>query len=80
MEVLAKASLMGMMLPRRYGGLNFPGVLYSMAIEMVSQADASLMNLFGLQDIAETIYEFGDDELKDNYLPQFASPARSPAR
>jgi alkylation response protein AidB-like acyl-CoA dehydrogenase len=73
MKTLAQAGLMGCMLPRRYGGLNFPGLLYSMAIEMVSQADASLMNLFGLQDIAETIYEFADDTLKDRYLPQFAS-------
>ena len=61
----AKADLMGITLPRRYGGLNFPGLLYSMAIEMVAQADASLMNIFGLQDIAETINKFGDDELKD---------------
>jgi alkylation response protein AidB-like acyl-CoA dehydrogenase len=73
MAVLAKSGLMGMMLPRQYGGLNFPGLLYSIAIEMVSQADASLMNLFSLQDIAETIYEFGDDQLKDHYLPLFAS-------
>ncbi len=73
MDILAKANLMGFTLPRQYGGLNFPGLLYSMAIEMVSQADASLMNLFGLQDIAETIYEFADDTLKDRYLPQFAS-------
>jgi alkylation response protein AidB-like acyl-CoA dehydrogenase len=31
------------------------------------------MNLFGLQDIAETLHEFGDDTLKDRYLPQFAT-------
>jgi alkylation response protein AidB-like acyl-CoA dehydrogenase len=73
MDILAKSGLMGMMLPRRYGGLSFPGLIYSMAIEMVAQADASLMNLFSLQDIAETIYEFGDDKLKDQYLPQFSS-------
>jgi len=73
MDILAKSSLMGMMLPRKYNGLNFPGLLYSMAIEMVAQADASLMNLFSLQDIAQTIYEFGDDNLKDRYLPEFAS-------
>jgi alkylation response protein AidB-like acyl-CoA dehydrogenase len=73
MEVLAKANLLGVTLPRRYEGLNFPGLLYSIAVEMVSQADASLMNLFGLQDIAETIHEFGDDTLKDRYLPQFAT-------
>jgi alkylation response protein AidB-like acyl-CoA dehydrogenase len=73
MRILAQAGLMGCMLPRRFGGLNFPGLLYSMAIEMVSQADASLMNLFGLQDIAETLFEFGDDALKSKYLPLFAS-------
>ncbi len=73
MDVLAKSNLLGFTLPRRYSGLNFPGLLYSMAIEMVSQADASLMNLFGLQDIAETLHEFGDDTLKDRYLPQFAT-------
>ena len=73
MDVLAKSNLLGFTLPRRYKGLNFPGFLYSVAIEMISQADASLMNLFGLQDIAETIHEFGDDPLKDRYLPQFAT-------
>ncbi len=71
--ILKQANLLGFTLPRRYGGLNFPGLLYTMATEMVSQADASLMNLFGLQDIAETIYEFADDTLKDKYLPLFAS-------
>ena len=73
MDILAKANLLGFTLPRQYQGLNFPGLLYSMAIEMISQADASLMNLFGLQDIAETIHEFGDDTLKDRYLPQVAT-------
>jgi alkylation response protein AidB-like acyl-CoA dehydrogenase len=31
------------------------------------------MNLFGLQEIAETICQFGSQELKDKYLPKFAS-------
>jgi alkylation response protein AidB-like acyl-CoA dehydrogenase len=73
LEVLAKANLMGFTLPRQYGGLNFPGLVYSMAIEMISQADASLMNLFGLQDIGETIHEYGDEAQKQKYLPLFAS-------
>ena len=73
LEILNQAHLQGFTLPRRYGGLNFPGLLYTMATEIVSQADASLMNLFGLQEIAETIYEFADDALKDKYLPLFAS-------
>jgi alkylation response protein AidB-like acyl-CoA dehydrogenase len=69
---LAQADLMGFTLPRKYGGLNCPNLVYTMAIEMVSRADASLMNIFGLQGIAETINAFADDALKDEYLPRFA--------
>ena len=70
---LAQAGLMGMTLPRRFGGLNLPKTIYMMAIEMVSRADASLMNLFGLQDISETINHFGSDQQRERYLPLFAS-------
>ncbi len=72
LDMLSKAELMGFTLPRRYGGLNFPTTIYIMAIEMVSRADASLMNIFGLQDIAETINKFADEEQKKEYLPKFA--------
>lgn len=41
---------------------------------MISRADASLMNFFGLQGgIAETIAHFGADDLKDKYLPRMAT-------
>jgi alkylation response protein AidB-like acyl-CoA dehydrogenase len=69
---LAQADLMGFTLPRRYGGLNCPNLVYTMAIEMVSRADASLMNIFGLQGIAETINAFADEQTKAEYLPRFA--------
>ncbi len=69
----AQADLCGIMLPRKYGGLNLPVMVYMMAIEIVSRADASFMTLFGLQAIAETINEFGSSELKEKYLPKLAS-------
>ena len=72
MNDLRAAGVMGVMLPREYGGLNFPTTIYTMMTEMVSRADGSLQNLFGLQDIAETICEFGSDEQKAKYLPRFA--------
>lgn len=72
LEALTQAGLMGMTLGRKYGGLNFPITAYSMGIEMVSRGDASLMNIFGLQDIAETIFEAGTEEIREEYLPQFA--------
>lgn len=70
---LKDAGVMGVMLPYKYGGLNFPNTIYTMMTEMVSRADASLQNLFGLQDISETICEFGSEEQKNKYLPRFAS-------
>ena len=68
-EILRDAGLYGMSLPRKYKGLNFPYVPYVMAAEIVSRADAGFANIWGLQDCAETIYEFASDEIKDKYLP-----------
>lgn len=73
LDLLSQADLMGATLPRRFGGLNFPGVVYAMATEIVSRADASLMNIFGLQGIAETINMFASEDQKQAYLPRFAS-------
>lgn len=71
---LNDAQVMGMTIPRAYGGLGFPETVYTAAIEIVSQADASLMNFFGLQGgIAETIAEFASDELKNAYLPRMST-------
>jgi len=70
-DALVQAGLIGMALPRKYGGLNFPITTYVMAGEMISRADAGFANIWGLQDCAETIYEFADEDLKDKYLPRF---------
>lgn len=70
---LAQADMMGFTIPRRYGGLNCPITIYTMATEIVSRGDCSFMNMFGLQGIADTIYAFASDEIKDEYLPKFAS-------
>jgi 3-(methylthio)propanoyl-CoA dehydrogenase len=72
LEKLAKAEVMGFTLPHRFGGLNFPCLVYTMATEIVSRADASLMNIFGLQGIAETINAFACEEIKQKYLHDFA--------
>ena len=70
LEATRKAGLMGMAMPRRLGGLNFPITPYSMAADIVSRADAGFENLWGLQDCAETIYEFADDDQKKRYIPR----------
>lgn len=73
LDRLKKADLMGFTLPRKYGGINMPKTIYSIAIEMISRADAALMNIFGLQEIADTIYHFGSEDQKSRLLPRFAS-------
>ncbi len=73
LDALVKAGLMGITLPRQYGGLNFPIVPYIMAADIVSRADAGFVNIWGLQDCAETINEFADDEQKERYLPRICN-------
>lgn len=72
-KALNNAGLMGMSLPRKFGGLNFPIVPYIMAADIVSRADAGFVNIWGLQDCAETINEFASEEQKAKYLPRVSA-------
>jgi len=71
-QALKQAELMGVMLPWQYGGMNMPETLYQMMVEVLSRAEAGLMTIFGLQEIASSINEFGTDEMKARVLPRFS--------
>lgn len=71
LDVLNKAGMNGFTLPRRYDGLNFPLTTYVMVNELISRADGGFSNIYGLQDCAETIHEFANDEIKNAFLPRF---------
>jgi 3-(methylthio)propanoyl-CoA dehydrogenase len=73
LEALKNAGLMGITLPRKYEGLNFPIVPYIMAADIVSRADCGFVNIWGLQDCAETIHEFANDEQKMRFLPRVSN-------
>ncbi len=73
LDAINKAGLMGISLPRRYNGLNFSIVPYIMANDIVSRADAGFENVWGLQDCAETIYEFADEDQKMRYLTRVSA-------
>jgi alkylation response protein AidB-like acyl-CoA dehydrogenase len=72
LEAFKQAELQGVMLPWEYGGMNLPETIYQMVVEIVARADAGLMTIFGLQEIAQSINEFGDDAMKARILPRFA--------
>ena len=69
-EALTQAGVYGMALPRQFGGLNFSMLPYVMSGEIVSRADAGFANIWGVQDCAETIVEFADEDVKAEFLPR----------
>lgn len=74
-RLLVESGLYGMSLARRYGGLNFPTVLFVMASELIARADASMNNLWALQNCAKTIAEFGSEEQAERFLRRVAEGA-----
>jgi alkylation response protein AidB-like acyl-CoA dehydrogenase len=70
LKATTQAGLMGLSMPRRYGGLNFPMVAFIMASDMAARADAGFCNLWALQDCAETLYEFGDEAQRKQFIPR----------
>ncbi|MDR2806019.1 MAG: acyl-CoA dehydrogenase family protein, partial [Dysgonamonadaceae bacterium] len=70
LKATTQAGLMGLSMPRRYTGLNFPMVAFIIASDMAARADAGFCNLWALQDCAETLYEFGNEEQRQKYLPR----------
>jgi len=75
LKVMHQAGLSGFGLPRQYGGLNMPATVFSAVGEMISRADASFQNVWGLQSCADTINEFGSPEQKEKYLTMASNGA-----
>ena len=73
LRALTETSLYGMSIPRRYGGLNFPVVVATMATELIARADAGFTNIWSLQSCGDTINDFADEELKAEMLPRIAN-------
>ena len=72
-ELFGKTGLMGVTIPYYLGGLNMPCTVLTACNDIVSRGDAGLMNLFGLQGIAETINWFADEDIKKEYVPKLVS-------
>ena len=73
LESTRKAGLWGLSMPRRYGGLNLPNAVFSMASEIISAADAGFQNIWSLQSCIDTLYEFGSEEQRQKYIPRICA-------
>ena len=70
LDVTRKAGLYGVSMPRKYGGLNLPNVTFSMMSEMIAQADAGFQNIWSLQSCIDTLFEAGDEDQFERYIPR----------
>lgn len=73
LDATRKAGLWGLSMPRRYGGLNLPNAIFSMASEIIAAADAGFQNIWSLQSCIDTLYEFGSEEQCQKYIPRICA-------
>ena len=72
-EATRQAGLWGISMPRRYSGLNLPNVVFSMLSELIAAADAGFQNIWSLQSCIDTLYEFGNEEQRQKYIPRICA-------
>ena len=72
LDATRKAGLWGISMPRRFGGLNVPNIVFSMLSEVISAADAGFQNVWSLQSCIDTLYEFGSKEQQEKYIPRIS--------
>ena len=73
LDATRKAGLWGLSMPRRYGGLNLPNAIFSMASEIIAAADAGFQNIWSRQSCIDTLYEFGSEEQRQKYIPRICA-------
>ena len=72
-QATRQAGLWGVSMPRQYGGLNLPNVVFSMLSELIAAADAGFQNIWSLQSCIDTLYEFGNDDQRQRYIPRICA-------
>lgn len=71
---LAEMGCLGMIIPEEYGGAGFDSVSYSLALEEIARADASVAVIVGVTNsvCCYPILSFGTEEQKQKYLVPLA--------
>lgn len=74
LEGLAELGLLGMIIPEEYGGAGFDSVSYSLALEEIAKADASVAVIIGVTNsvCCYPLLSFGTEEQKQKYLVPLA--------
>ena len=72
-DLVAKSGLLGYSMTRRRGGLHMNLTSLSVIMELVSRADAAFGIAIGCFNLAEVIERYGDDAMKDKWVPHMSA-------
>ncbi len=73
-EKLKEVGLVSFAVREEYGGAQLPAFVTNVLMQMISRADSGLMTVLGLQaGVAEDIQKYAPEELRQQWLPRFAS-------
>ena len=80
-QFLKDNGFIGMIIPKKYGGLGFSALGHSMVLQKVASRSASVAATVAVPNSlgpAELLLEYGTDEQKDHYLPRLAKGLEIP--
>jgi len=74
-DAAAQSGLLGVLIPRRYGGAGLDALAFALCVEELAQACASTAVIVDVHTSVgtEPILLFGDDEQKSRWLPRLAT-------
>ena len=80
-DYVKRKGFFAMIIPKRYGGLEFSALAHSMVLQKLSSISATLSSLVAVPNSlgpAELLLRYGSDEQKNHYLPRLADGREVP--
>jgi len=80
LQKLAKARMLGMMIPREYGGVGSTALNVILILEELAKTGSAAAFLMAFcNSVAETIYHWGSEDLRRRFLPPLCDGSSYPA-
>ncbi|MGN6789355.1 MAG: acyl-CoA dehydrogenase [Rhodanobacteraceae bacterium] len=80
-DYVKRKGFFAMIIPKRYGGLEFSALAHSMVLQKLSSISATLSSLVAVPNSlgpAELLLRYGSEEQKNHYLPRLADGREVP--
>ncbi|MGH8151482.1 MAG: acyl-CoA dehydrogenase [Rhodanobacteraceae bacterium] len=80
-DFIKREGFFGMIIPKRYGGMEFSATAHSMVLQKLASVSATLSSLVAVPNSlgpAELLLHYGNEEQKNHYLPRLADGREVP--